>query len=144
MALADTLSLLVGTRQSHKSHLFSLFVSLPLPTHGPKSSNAPSHKMVFEIPSTSSFEQGSLKSAKPGLFLFPSHLFPKRPLFRLLRHWLLMSPNPLQILGNSVRGPEFASWRTTHKAACLPVSTYGLAFWAPEALEKQFKRVQTV
>jgi len=51
-----------------------------------------------------------LNPTKPGLFLLPSHLYPKLSLFSLLRHWPLIGstyqsdaePEPLQILGNSV------------------------------------------
>jgi hypothetical protein len=85
--MADTLSFPVGTR---KSHQFSLSISLPLPTHGPKSSNTLSHKW-----------SSRLNPTKPGLFLLPSHLFQKRPLSRLLAVLLISAsfcttpPEPL-------------------------------------------------
>jgi hypothetical protein len=50
----------------------------------------------------------------------------------------------LQILGNSVRGLDFASWRLAYDAVCLPVLSYGLALWAPKALGKHFKQVDAV
>jgi len=50
----------------------------------------------------------------------------------------------LQILGNSVRGLDFASWRLAYNAVCLPVLTYGLALWAHKGLEKHFKQVELV
>jgi hypothetical protein len=48
----------------------------------------------------------------------------------------------LQILGNSVRGLDFASWRLAYNAICLPVLTYGIALWAHKGLEKHFKQVE--
>ena len=50
----------------------------------------------------------------------------------------------LQILGNSVRGLDFASWRLAYNAVCLPVLTYGLALWAPKALKKHYNQVEAV
>ena len=50
----------------------------------------------------------------------------------------------LQILGNSVRGLDFASWRLAYNAICLPVLTYGIALWAHKGLEKHFKQVELV
>ena len=50
----------------------------------------------------------------------------------------------LQILGNSVRGLDFASWRLAYNAVCLPVLTYGLALWAPRALKKHYNQVEAV
>lgn len=35
----------------------------------------------------------------------------------------------LQLLGNSVRGIDFAQWRLAYNAICLPVLTYGCQLW---------------
>ncbi len=35
----------------------------------------------------------------------------------------------LQLLGNSIRGLDFAQWRLAYNAICLPVLTYGCQLW---------------
>ncbi|KAH9993134.1 hypothetical protein BJV74DRAFT_771184, partial [Russula compacta] len=35
----------------------------------------------------------------------------------------------LQLLGNSVRGLNHASWRLMYNTICLPVLTYGCQLW---------------
>lgn len=116
--------------------------------------------MVVKVLSTSSFDQGSrLSPTKSSLFLLPSHLFPSvRHLgffgnglswdrrVKVICSRARASLKCIQAFGESVRGPDFASssWRITYMAACLPVSTYGLTFWAPEALEKHFKQAEAV
>ncbi|KAH9958920.1 hypothetical protein BC827DRAFT_529863 [Russula dissimulans] len=53
----------------------------------------------------------------------------------------------LQLLGNSVRGLDLASWKLAYNAVCLPVLTYGCQLWykgKQKTLLKKLQIVQTV
>ena len=50
----------------------------------------------------------------------------------------------LQLLGNSVRGLEQASWRLAYNAICLPVLTYGCQLWYMGKQVTLVKKLQTV
>ena len=68
-----------------------------------------------------------------------------------LRHVEIMcnraraSLKALQILGNSIRGINFAQWRLVYNAVCLPVLTYGCQLWftgKQKSLVLKLQRVQ--
>jgi hypothetical protein len=50
----------------------------------------------------------------------------------------------LQLLGNSVRGLDQASWRLAYNAICLPVLTYGCQLWYRGKQVTLVKKLQTV
>jgi len=50
----------------------------------------------------------------------------------------------LQLLGNSVRGLDQASWRLAYNAVCLPVLTYGCQLWYTGKQKGLVKKLQTV
>jgi Reverse transcriptase (RNA-dependent DNA polymerase) len=50
----------------------------------------------------------------------------------------------LQLLGNSVRGLDQASWRLAYLAICLPVLTYGCQLWYRGKQVTLVKKLQTV
>ena len=50
----------------------------------------------------------------------------------------------LQLLGNSVRGLDQASWRLAYIAICLPVLTYGCQLWYKGKQVTLVKKLQTV
>ena len=50
----------------------------------------------------------------------------------------------LQLLGNSVRGLDQASWRLAYHAICLPVLTYGCQLWFTGKQITLTKKLQTV
>jgi hypothetical protein len=50
----------------------------------------------------------------------------------------------LQLLGNSVRGLEFAQWRLAYNAICLPVLTYGCQLWYTGKQKMLAKKLQAV
>ena len=50
----------------------------------------------------------------------------------------------LQLLGNSVRGLEQASWRLAYSAICLPVLTYGCQLWFRGKQVTLVKKLQVV
>ena len=50
----------------------------------------------------------------------------------------------LQLLGNSVRGLDQASWRLAYSAICLPVLTYGCQLWYTGKQAMLVKKLQTV
>jgi Reverse transcriptase (RNA-dependent DNA polymerase)/Endonuclease-reverse transcriptase len=50
----------------------------------------------------------------------------------------------LQLLGNSVRGLDQASWRLAYNAICLPVLTYGCQLWYTGKQVMLVKKLQTV
>ena len=50
----------------------------------------------------------------------------------------------LQLLGNSVRGLDQASWRLAYNAICLPVLTYGCQLWYTGKQVTLVKKLQTV
>jgi hypothetical protein len=50
----------------------------------------------------------------------------------------------LQLLGNSVRGLDQASWRLAYSAVCLPVLTYGCQLWYTGKQKTLVKKLQTV
>ena len=50
----------------------------------------------------------------------------------------------LQILGNSVRGLDFAQWRLAYNAICLPVLTYGCQLWYKGKQKKLAEKLQVV
>lgn len=50
----------------------------------------------------------------------------------------------LQLLGNSVRGLDQASWRLAYNAICLPVLTYGCQLWFRGKQVVLVKKLQTV
>ena len=50
----------------------------------------------------------------------------------------------LQLLGNSVRGLDQASWRLAYSAICLPVLTYGCQLWYTGKQVTLVKKLQTV
>ena len=54
------------------------------------------------------------------------------------------SMKALQLLGNSVRGLEFAQWRLTYNAICLPVLTYGCQLWYTGKQKKLANKLQVV
>ena len=50
----------------------------------------------------------------------------------------------LQLLGNSVRGLDFAQWRLVYNAICLPVLTYGCQLWYTGKQKKLANKLQVV
>jgi hypothetical protein len=50
----------------------------------------------------------------------------------------------LQLLGNSVRGIDFAQWRLAYTAICLPVLTYGCQLWYTGKQVTAVRKLQTV
>ena len=50
----------------------------------------------------------------------------------------------LQLLGNSVRGLDHASWKLAYNAICLPVLTYGCQLWFKGKQVTLVKKLQTV
>jgi hypothetical protein len=50
----------------------------------------------------------------------------------------------LQLLGNSVRGLNFAQWRLAYNAICLPVLTYGCQLWYTGKQKKLANKLQVV
>jgi hypothetical protein len=50
----------------------------------------------------------------------------------------------LQLLGNSVRGLDQASWRLAYNAICLPVLTYGCQLWFTGKQVTLVRKLQTV
>ncbi len=50
----------------------------------------------------------------------------------------------LQLLGNSVRGLDFAQWRLAYNAICLPVLTYGCQLWYTGKQKKLANKLQVV
>ena len=50
----------------------------------------------------------------------------------------------LQLLGNSIRGLDQASWRLAYNAICLPVLTYGCQLWYTGKQVTLVKKLQTV
>jgi hypothetical protein len=50
----------------------------------------------------------------------------------------------LQLLGNSVRGIDFAQWRLAYNAICLPVLTYGCQLWYTGKQKKLAHKLQVV
>ena len=50
----------------------------------------------------------------------------------------------LQLLGNSVRGLDFAQWRLAYNAICLPVLTYGCQLWYTGKQKKLAHKLQVV
>jgi hypothetical protein len=50
----------------------------------------------------------------------------------------------LQLLGNSVRGLDFAQWRLAYNAICLPVLTYGCQLWYTGKQKKLAQKLQVV
>ena len=50
----------------------------------------------------------------------------------------------LQLLGNSVRGLDQASWRLAYNAICLPILTYGCQLWYRGKQVTLVKKLQTV
>ena len=50
----------------------------------------------------------------------------------------------LQLLGNSVRGLNFAQWRLAYNAICLPVLTYGCQLWFTGKQKSLVKKLQVV
>lgn len=50
----------------------------------------------------------------------------------------------LQLLGNSVRGIDFAQWRLAYNAICLPVLTYGCQLWYTGKQKKLANKLQVV
>ena len=55
-----------------------------------------------------------------------------------------MSLKALQLLGNSVRGLDEASWRLAYNAICLPVLTYGCQLWYSGKQVMLVKKLQMV
>ena len=50
----------------------------------------------------------------------------------------------LQLLGNSVKGLDEASWRLAYNAICLPVLTYRCQLWYNGKQAMLVKKLQTV
>ena len=50
----------------------------------------------------------------------------------------------LQLLGNSIRGLDQASWRLAYNAICLPVLTYSCQLWYTGKQVTLVKKLQTV
>ena len=50
----------------------------------------------------------------------------------------------LQLLGNSVRGLNFAQWRLAYNAICLPVLTYGCQLWYTGKQKGLVQKLQVV
>ena len=50
----------------------------------------------------------------------------------------------LQLLGNSVRGLDFAQWRLAYNAICLPVLTYGCQLWYTGKQKGLVQKLQVV
>jgi hypothetical protein len=59
-------------------------------------------------------------------------------------NWARASIKALQLLGNSVRGLNFAQWQIAYNAICLPVLTYGCQLWFTGKQKMLVKKLQVV
>jgi hypothetical protein len=104
----------------------------------------PPHHIHLPISSHSTYYRVAATTRLRYLRFFLDHKLRWEPHVDIMCNRTRASLKGLALLGNSVRGLDFASWRLAYNAVCLPVLTYGCQLWYSGKQKTLINKLQVV